>query len=455
MQNMETVVDNFSLHRAVEDQSFTVVRALVQSVDVNEKNSEGNTPLHVAVRNYSPEFLKRSLDGRNRVEKTSQLKAAIKTIGEILKLLLDAKDTDLNVKDNNGYTPLLLATEYDYGDIEAMLRHNKDESVYSDNVTAEDYFTLPSWLVKNVKETVLKLLLDAGAYIEAKNKSGNTAVHIAAIKGDEFIINLLLKEGANVNAKNNVGHTPLYLAAQKGKEGTVKLLIKSGADVNEVGFDEKSAIHVASEKGFEGIAGLLLDAGAEVDCKESTMGNTPLHVVALYRRKNIIKMLIEAEADVNIVNDEGITAWLYVVQQTTSDLEKMLIDAGTNMNYEDSNGSTLLHYAAEKNIFSVIETLLSHGIDVNVKNKLGRTPLHCAVMSCKNNSHLETIEKLFKHGAKYDVFDSEDKIPQDYLLGAEMSTNLEVVPVFFAEISAEAKKREKKRLIGKIFKNQG
>ncbi|KAH7115490.1 hypothetical protein B0J13DRAFT_653898 [Dactylonectria estremocensis] len=85
---------------------------------------------------------------------------------------------------------------------------------------------------------IVKLLLEKGADIEAKDSFGRTPLWWAAANGHEAIVKLLLEKGANIEAKHRswtplwqaaedeYGQTPLWQAAANGHEAIVKLLLE-------------------------------------------------------------------------------------------------------------------------------------------------------------------------------------------------------------------------------------
>lgn len=97
----------------------------------------------------------------------------------------------------------------------------------------------------------VETLLGKGASV---NRPGWTALHYAAASGSNDIVQLLIKKGADVNSRSPNKTTPLMMAAGEGHIMTVKLLLDNGADLssrNESGMD---ALDFALHKGHKDIA---------------------------------------------------------------------------------------------------------------------------------------------------------------------------------------------------------
>tara|TARA_R110002051_G_scaffold230027_1_gene292069 strand:+ start:358 stop:840 length:483 start_codon:yes stop_codon:yes gene_type:complete len=109
---------------------------------------------------------------------------------------LITKDPSLiNIKDQRGSTPLILATYYGHGDL-------------------------------------ANLLLERGADIDGKDGSGNTALMGVCFKGFAEIAKKLVDKGAKVNVINAMGATSLIYTAMFNKIEIAKILLNHGADTS-------------------------------------------------------------------------------------------------------------------------------------------------------------------------------------------------------------------------------
>ncbi len=107
-----------------------------------------------------------------------------------------------------------------------------------------------------------------------------------------------------VDATNEAGETALMMAALKGELGWVQRLLERGAKVHQPGW---SAIHYAATGPNERIVELLLARGAPIDA-EAPNRSTPLMMAARYGSEASVKRLLAAGADVRRRNERGLSA---------------------------------------------------------------------------------------------------------------------------------------------------
>ena len=143
---------------------------------------------------------------------------------EIIQALLWAK-ADVNSRDSNGQTPLMMMDEQSTTDL-----------VWD--------------------------LLNAGAKVNLHDNDGETALMAAAAVNNVEVLKTLLDAGAKVNVTTNDGVTALMLAADEGHVNNVRLLILAGADINTRDKSGKTALQYAQENDHRVVVRLLKQHGA-------------------------------------------------------------------------------------------------------------------------------------------------------------------------------------------------
>lgn len=141
-----------------------------------------------------------------------------------------------------------------------------------------------------------------------------------------------IKLGADVNA---ISKAYAFMSAiADGQKDMVELLIKAGADVKAKGYEGRTALMHAADKDT---AELLIKAGADVNAKDDN-GWTALMEAAYSGYKDVAELLIKSGADSRM-------AFAWAVKESRSDAVELLINAGANPNVTDSEGISALDYA--------------------------------------------------------------------------------------------------------------
>ncbi len=219
--------------------------------------------------------------------------------------------------------------------------------------------TLLHWAARMGHTEVTKILLKAGAELNAKDEDGDTPLHGAALDGHTEVARILVKAGAKVNAKDKDGLTPLYGAALDGHTEVARILLKAGAKVNAEIKGGSTPLLWAAHQGHAGFVKILLKSGAKVNAKDAD-GTTPLHWAARRGKTEVAKILVAAGAEVNGKNDYGETPLHWALDGHT-EVVKLLVKAGGEVNAKDEDGRTPLDWAIKGSSKEVIELLRRHG----------------------------------------------------------------------------------------------
>jgi ankyrin repeat protein len=195
-------------------------------------------------------------------------------------------------------------------------------------------------------------------------------IHEATWKGDlEKIKKLLDQNPELVNAQDESGLTPLHYAVNYGYENQIQII------------------------------NLLLEKGADVNIK-TLDGRTPLHNAAEAANKNVVELLISKGAKVNVKNDSDCTPFFYAVVRGHKEIINLLLANGAEIDVKDRKAKIMLHSAASNGIKNLVDLMISKGADIITKSENGGTLLHSAAAGGLNELAQMMIEKDAKVNEK-------------------------------------------------------
>lgn len=362
--------------------------------------------------------------------------------------------------DKYGLTPLHLAAMHnDVNLIHALIKQGMDPNIVNQQ-KGETPLMRAAILGSN---QAIKALLKAGANIHLKDNGGNTAL-MWAVSSQDFpkTIKLLLKNGSQIDEKNNDGLTPLMWAAKLGLIKSVKVLLAKGANPNLLDNQGKSAFTWAIDGEHPEIAHILLKSGAPGSnvnmlrhtpitvitdlpetyqtkgkslAKEQTVVEdmTPLLLAITAENLSLVNELIQAGADVNTPDRDGITPLMWATIYQSPEITKVLLQAGADVNLQTPRGNAAIMPAASFNSKEIVEELLKYKADINLKNKNGETALFRAstldfqikqlqtqaengrdldsLLQDAATKHAEITKLLIQHGANINETNNENKTP--------------------------------------------
>lgn len=149
----------------------------------------------------------------------------------------------------------------------------------------------------------------------------------------------------------------LMKAVKKDDTAGVKKLIDGGADVNELDGGDAPLV-MAAYLGHTEIVRLLLEAGADVTAVDPGMKATALHAAAYAGRTGAATLLIEYGIDIDKQGPKnGYTALHDAIWENNVDTAKVLIDAGANLSLKSHAGETPLDFARSKRRKEIVAML--------------------------------------------------------------------------------------------------
>jgi len=234
----------------------------------------------------------------------------------------------------------------------------------------------------------MKLLIDHGADVNARNTAGSTALMWSVT--DPNKVRLLLDHGADVNVVARSGRTALIIASFANPSAeVVRMLLAKGAKVDVMDQRKVTPLNAATFGNDTATIRLLLDASADINTADTFIGLTPLINASGNRNLEAVKLLLAKGANVNAVSKTqdlpriqtgtvefgGWTPLLMSVPFGPTEIVKTLIDAGAKVNVQDYRGFSPLMLAAANDHANpeTVRLLLASNADTQPKTRAGET----------------------------------------------------------------------------------
>ena len=354
--------------------------------DVNARDKNNRTPLMLACESVNKE----AIDSIYEKYRDQAAKCYFKALKRLMK-----NGADVNAHDENNDTPLMLACEgVNKKAIEDSVYKNSGHDVTS---SAYNYFDAVS------------LLIDEGADVNLQDNSGYSALHFAAGSTHKYGVAINVY-GFYVNIITGDKCPSRMVPSQHNNMKVVNCLLQNGANVDLQDEDGQTALfHALRNKGIPfGILSSLVKNGANLNTRRKYDKCTPLMSVTqscgIYEEQLVpVTWLVENGANVDLQDKDGLTALHYACKTDNScEVVSCLIKNGANINACTGNKVTPLMRAAKKGNSDVVSLLIAHGANVDLQDKDGDTAFHysaCEEDSLDKMPMEKTILKLLNAGA--------------------------------------------------------
>jgi len=223
----------------------------------------------------------------------------------------------------------------------------------------------------------------------------------------------------------NESEESLLLASRNGSvEDILELLNQVDVDINCKGKHKSnlgwSPLHLCAYFGHKDVVEVLLQNGANVNVING-MGDTPLHRAAFTGRTDVVLTLLRYNADVSVINGEGRTP----LQMTDNHEVKSLI-AAAEKSQQLSRNEALLQATTEGDLEHVKKLMTSSTPpNINCQNLLGNSALHCAAY----RGHKEIAVLLLQNGIDSTIKNNRGLSALEVSRDSKMRQLLDVQPL--------------------------
>ena len=206
-------------------------------------------------------------------------------------------------------------------------------------------------------------------------------VFAATAMADTAQINQLLAADKDVtHARDREGQTPLHWAVLQDQLPLTSFWLQTGASPAETNFAGQTPLHIAAAKGLVEHIKILLAADAPLDVRD-TNGWTPLDAAIQAKQSDCIHLLM-AKAPTAAHPERGLATTLHKAA-AAGDVAALAVLTETETNLEARNelGLTPLHVAGQAGQLGAAAFLIDQGADVNARDPDGNTVLHQILLS--------------------------------------------------------------------------
>jgi ankyrin repeat protein len=266
----------------------------------------------------------------------------------------------------------------------------------------------------------VKMAVEAGADINAKNDFGDSALHLACDNGHLPVVKFLMEKGAEISLMNGIDMTPLHMAVRSGHTDIVRYICEKALPLTERVLNDVLTVARMSAYSNEIIYKLVYDYRIRmVRPSPADAGNAEELLLNSSESGDLDGVLkaLEEGADPDVVDDRGMKPLTWAALRGHLDIVKHLVENGATVDGRNTAKWTPLMEAAMEGHLEIVQYLVEKGADVNATTIVTGT----ALMFSSGNGHIEIVKFLLENGADINVQidgsdDDDGKTALDYAI---------------------------------------
>ena len=403
--NRESTQATTALMRAAKSNNFNSVKLLlITGANINATNAANKTAINFATQ---PDVVQLLIDRGADYSIIDAVK-----IGSINKVNDFIKINGIDVNDKN-----LLATAIYYNHID-IVKLLIDQGLLINLIPLAAKY-------KNIE--IVKLLINKGMdvnepYQRTKSTITTALIEAAMVNGNIDVVKVLIDTGADINAvESYLNKTALLMAIEYSDNETIELLIKYKADINHIDNEGNAPIDIATRLNKTDIVNLLIKNGAPNDLARAIK----------YGVTDQVEYLLSKSKNIDALDSNGDTALALAIKENNVNLVKMIINKGANINiisfinnYSDEYSPLMI--ASKNGNKEIVNLLIKNGANVNLLNSSSMS----ALMTTTYDRHLITPEQievmkiLIDAGANPNLSIIENETTLDRVWGNDIASKL-------------------------------
>ena len=211
-----------------------------------------------------------------------------------------------------------------------------------------------------------------------------------------YSLNMALSQNKTIHLTDEEASEKLRNASEEGRLSIVKIILRERSHIIDIAIYNNTILSCRS-------------VGVRVSIRNSVIqdneGRTALMWASSRGHKEIVKLLLKYNANVDIQDSDEWTALMWASLGGHKEIVKLLLeDHNANVDIQDSDGWTALMIASSYGHKEIVKVLLDHNAKIDIQsNYYGVT----ALMWASRNGHKEVVKVLLDHNANVDIQDND------------------------------------------------